>query len=171
MRRYRFLIVPMAAILGLSTFTGCDTPLTETKTISTRLSEEFTKEMTLTVDELEANGSLTRTGENEWSVSFDTPTSLAGVMLDFSGNNVTASYKGLGFSIPQNAIAAKSVLSSLIAASEELAAEETVSVTTEEDGYSVQSQVDNCDYVLTLSEDGQLRGFVMDSMNAEITLS
>ena len=58
-----------------------------------------------------AAGTLSRLGDGAWSVAFAEPSTLAGVVLDFSGGEVTASYKGLGFSVPQSAMPAKSVLS------------------------------------------------------------
>ena len=81
----------------------------------------FTTEMTMTMEDWTAAGTLSRLGDGAWSVSFAEPATLAGVVLDFSGGEVTASYKGLGFSVPQSAMPAKSVLNQMIQVVDELA--------------------------------------------------
>mgnify|MGYP000507821816 CR=1 FL=1 len=90
-------------------------------TAAQKLGGSFTTEMTMTMEDWTAAGTLSRLGDGAWSVSFAEPATLAGVVLDFSGGEVTASYKGLGFSVPQSAMPAKSVLSQMIQVVDELA--------------------------------------------------
>ena len=95
-------------------------------TAAQKLGGSFTTEMTMTMEDWTAAGTLSRLGDGAWSVSFAEPATLAGVVLDFSGGEVTASYKGLGFSVPQSAMPAKSVLSQMIQVVDELAQQEEI---------------------------------------------
>lgn len=131
-----------------------------------KLGGSFTTEMTMTIDDLAATGTLSRLGEGTWSASFAEPATLAGVVLDFSGGEVTASYKGLAFSVPQTAMPAKSVLSNFIIVIDMLAKQEEITGE-EDDGYvAVEGELDGNPYTLKLTESGDLASFEMDSFDA-----
>ena len=53
---------------------------------------------------------LTRYDKAQWEAAFSAPPALEGVVLQFDGNAVKASYKGLEFSVPRSALPAKNVL-------------------------------------------------------------
>ena len=54
-------------------------------TAAQKLGGSFTTEMTMTMEDWTAAGTLSRLGDGAWSVSFAEPATLAGVVLDFSG--------------------------------------------------------------------------------------
>ena len=103
-----------------------------------------------------AAGTLSRLGDGAWSVAFAEPSTLAGVVLDFSGGEVTASYKGLGFSVPQSAMPAKSVLSQMILVVDELAQQEEITGKEKDGGVAVEGESEGNPYTLTLTESGEL---------------
>lgn len=161
------------AVLGLILaggvcLSGCARPGGNSASAAQKLSGSFTAEMTMTMDDWTAGGTLSRLGDGVWSVSFAEPATLAGVVLDFSDGEVTASYKGLGFSVPQSAMPAKSVLSQLILVVDELAQQEEITGKEKDGSVLVEGESEGCPYTLTLTENGDLAGFTMDSYDAEL---
>lgn len=137
-----------------------------------KLGGSFTTEMTMTVEDLTAEGTLCRMGEGVWQAAFVQPASLDGVVLDFQDGEVTASYKGLAFSVPQTAMPAKSALLQLITVVDTLAQEETITGESDSDGYiAVEGELEGTPYTLRLTEHGDLASFVLDSYAAELTFS
>lgn len=118
-----------------------------------------------------AAGTLSRLGDGAWSVSFAEPATLAGVVLDFSGGEVTASYKGLGFSVPQSAMPAKSVLSQMIQVVDELAQQEEITGKEQDGCVSVEGDLEGNPYTLTLTENGDLSGFTMENFDTTLTFT
>ena len=114
---------------------------------------------------------LSRLGDGAWSVAFAEPSTLAGVVLDFSGGEVTASYKGLGFSVPQSAMPAKSVLSQMILVVDELAQQEEITGKEKDGGVAVEGESEGNPYTLTLTESGDLAGFSLENFDAELTFT
>ena len=76
-------------------------------TSSNQLNTAFTTGVTMELEEMTAEGTMQRVGAGEWNVSFSEPSQLAGVRLDFQKGEVTASYKGLAFSVPADSFASK----------------------------------------------------------------
>ena len=136
-----------------------------------KLSDSFTVEMTMVIDDLQGTGTVTRYGEAAWRVQFAEPSSLAGVVLDFSGTDVSASYQGLAFSVPQTAIPAKSVLLNLIFVVDALAQQEKIVGEADGDQVRVEGEREGNPYVLTLTQEGELAGFEMDNMDTVLTFT
>ena len=101
---------------------------------SNQLNTAFTTGVTMELEEMTAEGTMQRVGAGEWNVSFSEPSQLAGVRLDFQKGEVTASYKGLAFSVPQTALPAKSILYQFILAADQLAEESTLQGTSKDGG-------------------------------------
>lgn len=140
-------------------------------TAAQKLGGSFTTEMTMTMEDWTAAGTLSRLGDGAWSVSFAEPATLAGVVLDFSGGEVTASYKGLGFSVPQSAMPAKSVLSQMIQVVDELAQQEEITGKEQDGCVSVEGDLEGNPYTLTLTENGDLSGFTMENFDTTLTFT
>lgn len=140
-------------------------------TAAQKLGGSFTTEMTMTMEDWTAAGTLSRLGDGAWSVSFAEPATLAGVVLDFSGGEVTASYKGLGFSVPQSAMPAKSVLSQMIQVVDELAQQEEITGKEQDGCVSVEGDLEGNPYTLTLTESGDLSGFTMENFDTTLTFT
>ncbi|MBQ8011235.1 MAG: hypothetical protein IJ265_06750 [Oscillospiraceae bacterium] len=122
--------------------------------VSNRMNGAFTAEVTMSMEDSETKAVLTRCGTDAWSVSFTEPPALSGVQLDFFDNDVTASYKGLEFSVPQSAQAVKTVLAELMEIVDEMAAETELNGTQEENSIICEGEIDEGSYSLTFSKEG-----------------
>lgn len=78
------------------------------------LTPTFTCTALIAYDDFNATAQIQRYGEGIWSAEFSEPSTLSGVRLDFNNGEVTASYKGLTFSVPKDAAPVKALISSLI---------------------------------------------------------
>ena len=115
---------------------------------------------------------LTRYGDALWDASFTEPTALAGVILTFDGDTVSASYKGLAFSVPKSALPAKNMLAAATEALDEAAASETLPCRLQEDGtWSCTGECAGGSYTLTFSESGEPMRFDLPSQPFCLTLS
>lgn len=147
--------------------TGCSVGSGST-TAKNQLNTSFTTGITMELDEMTAEGTMQRVGESEWNVSFSEPTQLAGVQLDFLDGEVTASYKGLAFSVPQTALPAKSILYQFILAVDQLAEESALQGISSEDGVTLKGELEAGNYELVLLADGSPAVFQMENQNATI---
>lgn len=171
MENIQYRLTALLLVAGCAAMTGCTKPGGGEASTSQKLSGSFTAEMTMELEDMTAAGTVSRMGEGVWSVSFAEPPSLGGIVLDFADGDVTASYKGLAFSVPQSAMPAKSVLSNLIAVTDALAAEAHITGTEQDGGVAVSGELEGAPYVLTLTKNGELAGFAMDSMDAVLTFT
>lgn len=133
-----------------------------------QLNTSFTTGVTMELEEMTAEGTMQRVGDGEWNVSFSEPAQLAGVRLDFLDGEVTASYKGLAFSVPQTALPAKSILYQFILAADQLAEESDLQGTSGEDGVTLKGELEAGNYELILLADGSPSVFQMENQNATI---
>lgn len=122
--------------------------------VSNRMGNAFTAEITMTTEENETKGILTRYGTDAWSVSFTEPPALSGVQLEFIDNEVNASYKGLEFSVPQSAQAVKTMLTELMEIVDGMAADAELNGTQDETGIICEGEIDEGGYALTFSKEG-----------------
>ena len=167
-RKYRAVLGLILA--GGVCLSGCSKPGGEASAAQ-KLGGSFTTEMTMQMEDWTAAGTLSRLGDGAWSVAFAEPSTLAGVVLDFSGGEVTASYKGLGFSVPQSAMPAKSVLSQMIQVVDELAQQEEITGKEQDGCVSVEGDLEGNPYTLTLTENGDLSGFTMENFDTTLTFT
>ena len=136
-------------------------------TSSNQLNTAFPTGVTMELEEMPAEGTMQRVGAGEWNVSFSEPSQLAGVRLDFQ--EVTASYKGLAFSVPQTALPAKSILHQFILAADQLAEESTLQGTSKDDGMVLSGDLEAGSYELTMTAEGVPAIFSMKNQNAVLT--
>ena len=86
-----------------------------------------------------------------------------------TGDSLRALHQ-LAFSVPQTAMPAKSILSSLILVVDDLAKQEHISGEKDGDYVSVEGELEGSPYLLRLSAGGELAGFEMDNMDTEYLL-
>lgn len=138
-------------------------------TSSNQLNTAFTTGVTMELEEMTAEGTMQRVGEGEWNVSFSEPSQLAGVRLDFQKGEVTASYKGLAFSVPQTALPAKSILYQFLSVADQLAEEPTLQGTSKDGGMVLSGDLEAGSYELTMTAEGVPAVFSMKNQNAVLT--
>lgn len=158
--------------LTLLLLTSCAKGSNETVSTKDIFSKPFTCTANITADDLNAIGTLSRYAPESWEIEFSEPTTLSGVMLTFDGVNSEASYKGLSFSMPKNAVPVNSMLLCLANAVDEIASAEQKDCSSSEGFLTFKGSTDCGDYVLTLKEDsGDIAMFEMKNLNLIITFS
>lgn len=125
-----------------------------TGSVSNRMNGSFSSEVTITTSDSEIKGTLTRYGSDAWSVVFSEPPALAGVQLDFIDEEVTASYKGLAFSVPQSAQAVRTMLEELMDIVDDMAQDTELDGKHEDESFVCEGEIDVGGYTLTFTEDG-----------------
>ena len=158
MKRIFTSAITMAAAVCL---TACAVTKGGSTSCRNRLDEPFSAAVSITIDRLEAEGSLMRYGEGVWEIEFSEPNTLSGVKLEFSEGNVLASYKGLSFSVPQSAVPVKAMMLNLIKAVDDNAGAEELTGEENDGMLSVKGSLDGGEYILTVDGEGLLSSFEM----------
>ncbi len=158
------LVTLAFSVITLLSVTGCNSPGTETKSTENGLNTAFQTETEITLDQMNASGTLCRFGDGMWEIEFDSPNTLSGVKLEFTDGTSTASYKGLSFSVPQSALPIKSMMLNLISVTDELARNQELSGESDNGEIKINGTLENGDYVLTTDQSGNLKRFEMPNM-------
>lgn len=166
----RKLILPLTSLVIL--LTSCGTvgeSQTDTKDV---LTEPFTCTANITTANVDAVGVLTRKDVGNWSIEFSEPSTLSGVTLTFDGVTSEASYKGLTYSMPKDAVPINSTLLCLATAIDEISTNEETSATAKDGSLTFKGSVDGGEYILTVDETtGDLTSFIMDNLELTMTFS
>lgn len=131
----------------------------------------FQSSMSLTMDRLTAEGTLTRAGSGEWQVEFDSPNTLSGVTLSLSQGEVTASYKGLSFSVPRSALPVKAMMLNLAEAVDSCSGQEELSGKEEDGSLIVSGSLEGGEYSITVDGNGALTAFEMPGSKLKIVFT
>lgn len=153
------------------TSTACGICGGEGGKVQVDLRQPFVVDAKVTVDQTQAEASLSRYGDQAWDVTFSQPDSLAGVQLAFLDGQVTASYKGLSFSVPQSAMPVKSMLTIFIDLVGELDGKTELDCVKEGDTCVVEGSVEQGSYTLTLDQKGIPLKFEMPNQKLVMELS
>lgn len=165
MKRVFTFVLTFVTVLCM---TSCAVPVGSKTSRKNGLSSPFSAAVSITLDRLEAEGSIKRFGEGVWEIEFSEPNTLSGVKLEFSEGSVIASYKGLTFSVPQSAVPVKAMMLNLMKAVDENAKTEELSGKEDGDMLKIEGNLDGGDYTLTVDKDGLLSGF--DMPNNKLTM-
>ena len=176
--KYFMLAMPASAIL-----TGCiSTPATEISSVPDCLAGSFSSEIHIISGENEFNADITKS-DKIWNAEFSQPSTLSGVELVFEDGMVSASYKGLAFSIPKDALPVQSALQNLILVSDNLEAlncetsddedsnTSDIKCTVENDLCSIKGNIDNGEFELITDKQGIPLTFTMENFNLTIEFS
>lgn len=158
-----FAVACMCALL-----TGCTVQSLPGKT-ENHMAGCFTADVTMTNAESETKATLTRYGTDAWCVVFNDPAALSGVQLDFLDDEVTASYKGLAFSVPQSAQALKTELSELMEVVDSMAINTELDGTSEEGMLVCEGELEVGSYSLCFTEEGLPVTFSLPAYGLVIT--
>lgn len=152
-------------------FTSCTSPMTPSGNRQNNLNCPFSAAMTISLDKLTAEGTITRSGDGQWKAEFESPNTLSGVTLAFDGNIVNASYKGLSFSVPKAALPVKAMLMNLIEAVDTAAREEELKGTENEGMLEITGSLEGGEYTLTVDGNGYISSFEMPNNLLKISFS
>lgn len=166
----RCILCLLAVILCIVTV-GCNGPGGENGTVAVRLSEPYSMTADVTSGDLTAAAEITRNGPRNWTASFTAPEALAGVVLSFVDNAVTASYKGLSFSVPQSALPVRSGLGMLFGVLDELADKNQLDCVKEDGTCRIEGSIEEGNYILTLDVAGVPTAFSIPGQGVEMRFS
>ena len=155
------LFTSVLLFAGIFCLTSCSSPIGGSTVRENKLNCAFTSPVTMTLDKLNAEGTVTRLGDGEWTAEFDSPNTLSGVKLTFSSGSVTADYKGLTFSVPKSALPVKAMLGNLIEAVDTNARESELSGRENDGRFEISGSLDGGDYTLILDNSGNIAAFDM----------
>lgn len=152
---------------------SCDGGNGSTAALSPKLDACFSVRAEMTYGEdSSAELLLTRYEEDHWDAAFETPPSLAGVVLTIEDEAVGANYKGLSFTVPKSAMPAKAMLLLITDVLEELIDEETLPAAANEDNtWTVSGETEAGGYTVTFLADGTLAGFSMPNQPLSVVFS
>ncbi|MEG0615633.1 MAG: hypothetical protein RR540_07745, partial [Oscillospiraceae bacterium] len=109
-----------------------------------------------------AAATFNRLGNSMWDVEFSEPKTLSGVKLSYNGTDFSASYQGLAFSVPKDAVPVKGMLLKIFTAIDNAAAGLAMECS-EKDGvvtYSGELDDKNEEYSISMAKsDGALVKF------------
>ncbi len=162
------LIAAFCMSFALLSCTGCAMQSTP-GSVSNKMNGGFSADVTMTTADNEVKGTLTRYGSDAWSVIFTEPPALSGVQLDFTDDEVAASYKGLAFSVPQSAQAVRTMLEELMDIVDDMSQETELDCKQKEELLICEGEIDEGSYTLTFSEDGTPQSFTLPSYGLTIT--
>lgn len=162
------LITFAVTILTAVCFVACTVTGGDKKTAPNGLSDSFQAAVFIELDELDAEGTLKRFGSGMWEIEFTSPNTLSGVKLSFDEGNVTASYKGLNFSVPQSALPVKAMMLNLISAAESLATETELTGEEDDGMIEIEGTLDGGEYTLTVDKNGNIFSFEMPNNDLEM---
>lgn len=139
------------------------------ETAAPDLNRLFTCSSEIRYGDFEMSAELKRLGDGMWEVEFSAPKTLAGVKLAYNGDAISASYKGLSFSIPKDAAPVKAVFTMVFRAIDASAAEPELPFS-EEDGILVFEGENEQGkfFISTDKETGDFIGFSMPDYELEI---
>lgn len=158
-------------ILTAVVMVACSSPIKSETSRKNGLNCAFESSVNITIDKLNAEGILKRFGDGMWDVEFSAPNTLSGVKLVFDSGNVSASYKGLDFSVPQSALPVKAMMLNLIEAVDTNARLEELKGTENDNVLEVSGSLEGGDYIISVGKDGKLISFEMENNNLKIVFS
>lgn len=165
-------LVSFAVILLMTlTIFACSSPIKSETSRKNGLNCSFESSVNITIDNLDAEAVLKRFGEGLWDIEFSSPNTLSGVKLEFDSGNVSASYKGLDFSVPQSALPVKSLMLNLIEVIDSNARLEELKGTENDNVLELNGSLDAGEYVLSVGKDGKPVSFEMENNNFKIIFS
>jgi hypothetical protein len=130
----KLLFMRNALILSVPfVFCGCSLKA-QTDAFKPQIDPSYTVEAHMEYADNAADVTVTRYSAGVWDAEFSAPAALAGVLLRFDGNAVSASYQGLQFSVPKSAMPAKTMLIAVTDVLDSFEGMEALPCTEQEDG-------------------------------------
>ncbi len=165
------LLASVLASISIISAVSCSSPMKSESNRENNLNSPFTAKMSVSLDKMNADGTITRNSDSSWVAEFDSPNTLSGVKLTFEENIVKASYKGLDFSVPKSALPVKAMLTNLIDAVDSLAAEEQLSGSESEGLLNISGSLEGGEYTLSVDKNGYIHTFEMPNNLLKIAFS
>lgn len=139
---------------------------------SADIKDSFSCNAVIHYKEIDSDVTLKRYGKGMWENEFISPDTVAGVKLTFNNDEVTASYKGLEFSVPKSAMPFQSMLCCLIEATDSIYDSNDIACTENDGLLCYEGSIEQGDYKICFdSSTGFINSFEMPNMELEIEFS
>jgi hypothetical protein len=169
--KLKYLTVATSICLIIAA-TGCGKVGNEKVNISPTIADAFTVNAELCYDGVDSEAIITRLADGIWQAEFLSPNTLAGVILIFEGENVSANYKGLSFSVPKNALPYKIALTEFFEVTDSVADKSKIQCEKKSGKYVIDGSTDQGGYTLKLDQkSGCVSEFSMPNINLEMKLN
>lgn len=161
------------AVIFLTAFAmvACSSPIKSETSCKNGLNCAFESSVNITIDKLNSEGVLKRFGDGVWDIEFSSPNTLSGVKLAFDSGNVSASYKGLNFSVPQSALPVKALMVNLIEAFDKNARLTELKGSEDDNILEISGNLEGGEYVLSVGKDGKPVSFDMENNKIKVIFS
>lgn len=164
------VIVPLMIVIAAIVLTACSG--SHKKMQSPDPCALFSCNASIAYDDFSATALVQRYGDGAWSAEFSEPPTLSGVRLDFLDGETTASYKGLSFSVPKDAVPVKALIASLIEVFDEALKSDSIKGVAENGKITVSGSLSQGDYSIVFDESsGNLLSFEMPGSGLKMVFS
>lgn len=169
MKKFSALFMSFVFVVTLS---ACEGGAGKTTMEQPSLNSSFSCNAEIACGETEATATITRLGKSAWDTEFQSPKTLAGVKLSLLDDEMTASYKGLSFSVPKSALPLKSVIVNFSEAIDAQAEKASLEGKAKDGIITVEGECTGGEYKLKLDEaTGGLTGFEMPAYELTIVFT
>lgn len=169
MKYKKFVTVILLCIISVFCFSSC---FNNEKTVKAPdIDNAFSCDAEIKLGDMDALAKITRLGKGAWDIEFTEPKTLSGVKLSFLDNDVTASYKGLSFSIPKAALPIKSSMLNLIDTVDTVIEATDTQFAQTSDGIVLEGNTEQGEYSLLFDNEGTIFSFEMPNSDLTITFS
>lgn len=154
------LIISLSLSLGM--LTGCE----DKKEKPPSTDKTYTCSATFNCGDFNISADIEREGAGLWTVELTAPDTLRGINLLFNQGEVTASYLGLSFTVPESALPAKNCVAAVLDALDS-SAERSSELSVSEDGedYILAGDSPLGIYTIRMGADGEIKSFELSAMN------
>ena len=162
--KHRFVAF-IACVLAVCMLGGCGASSDETKE---PVTDGFSCAAQITYGEMELTARLSRTAEETFTVSFESPKSLKGVTVGLSGTDMTLELGGMSVAVPTERVPQRALILCLARV---LEADQPTGLRTE-DGYVIEGEVEGESYTMVCDPDSGLpRSLTVPSQELTVTFT
>ncbi|MDR1674176.1 MAG: hypothetical protein LBR54_01850 [Oscillospiraceae bacterium] len=167
----RFIGIVLTGMLMMF-FGGCGVVKEVESNMRPDIDGEYSAKIKMIYGEDESEAAIQRMAPNAWQADFLSPETLAGVCLTFAEGNVSASYKGLSFSVPKSAVPIKSMLEQMFNALDTTSESDNLTMQKSDNGLLLKGKSEVGDYVLKFDADtGAPIGFEMPGFELTVDIT
>ena len=149
--------------------TGCGK---ENKPCAPDLNKIFTVNAAVESGKFKTEAIISRLGDNMWEAEISSPETLKGIKLSYSGEDITASYMGMSFSVPKNAAPVKGMMTMLFNAIDKSAALPEMPCIEDETTKTFSGETENGKFEITVDKTtGNLTGFEMPDNDLKVVFT
>lgn len=172
MKRSTFIILAIAIIAGILFFAlmaiknSSKENAVSPKQISANLNRNFDAKATIKMHELLLTADVNRTDIGKYTIKIDEPSSLAGMVIQYDGENVSTSFHGINLNVDADSLLSSSLGKMLINSIDKASAQTGVSISSKDNVICIQGENPDKDGKFNLIMDRE-KGSILSISSAE----